>query len=107
MKRKNLRGKRWSLLRRRVLDRDRWRCRLCGGVGRLEVDHRVPEYAGGSLWDPANLQALCRGCHIAKTRKENSAKGMSADQREWLDYNVQSLAAARVSLAASRKRSSS
>ena len=26
---------------------------------------------GGDAWDPDNLQALCRGCHVAKTAAEN------------------------------------
>ena len=91
-----LSGKRWRLLRRRILDRDGWRCRLCGKSGRLEVDHRRAEFAGGKRWDADNLQALCVGCHIQKTRKENSVKVMSADQKEWLDYNVQGLADSRV-----------
>ena len=33
----------------------------------------VSEHAGGSRFDESNLQALCRGCHIAKTSRENSA----------------------------------
>jgi len=66
--------KRWARLRRRILDRDRWRCRRCGRAGRLEVDHRVPIAEGGEALDPANLQALCRGCHVAKTRAENRAR---------------------------------
>lgn len=51
-----------------VLDRDGWRCRR---VGRMEVDHVVPLDRGGDPWDMANLQTLCRGCHIAKTAAEN------------------------------------
>ena len=27
---------------------------------------------GGSEWDVSNLQALCRGCHFAKTRAERT-----------------------------------
>lgn len=40
-------------------------------AGRLEVDHVVPLVAGGAVYDPDNLQALCRDCHIAKTAAEN------------------------------------
>ena len=42
----------------------------------------VSEHAGGSTWDEANLQALCVGCHVAKTRRENSAP-LSQNQLDW------------------------
>ena len=80
---------------------------MCGGVGRLEVDHRVPEHAGGSTWSEGNLQALCRGCHIQKTRKENSVRTMAPDQRAWLDYEMPSSAGSLDSLGTSSKRASS
>ena len=70
----NLKGGRWVRVRRRVLDRDLWRCQQCGLAGRLEVDHRTPLADGGEVYDPANLQALCRPCHFAKTRAENAAR---------------------------------
>ena len=65
---------RWLEVRRRVLDRDGWRCQVCGLPGRLEVDHRVALADGGGEYEPANLQALCRACHFGKTRRENEAR---------------------------------
>ena len=65
------RSRRWQRMRTSILERDGWRCRRCGKAGRLEVDHVVPMAVGGDPWEPANLQALCRGCHSAKTRAEN------------------------------------
>ena len=62
--------KRWGAVRRLVLIRDRYRCRKCGKAGQLEVDHIRPLSKGGEPWDFDNLQTLCRGCHIAKTRAE-------------------------------------
>ena len=62
--------RRWERLRRVALDRDGWRCRKCGKAGRLEVDHITPWHRGGDYWDMANLQALCRPCHFAKTSSE-------------------------------------
>ena len=59
----------WGRLRRLVLDRGGWRCSQCGKAGRLEVDHVRPLHLGGDN-DPANLQALCIGCHLSKTRAE-------------------------------------
>ena len=67
-------GRRWRRLRLRVLRRDFYRCRECGLAGVLEVDHIRALADGGDEFDPANLQALCRGCHIAKTRRENQAR---------------------------------
>ena len=64
----------WGSIRGRILDRDGWRCQHCGRAGRLEVDHRTPLADGGHPWEPSNLQALCRGCHIRKTRGENRAR---------------------------------
>ena len=67
----NVRGKLWQRLRRRVFVRDRYRCRECQRPGRLECDHLVPLESGGDPWGPANLQTLCRGCHVRKTVREN------------------------------------
>ena len=72
----------------------------------MEVDHVIPEHLGGETWDPANLQALCRGCHIQKTRIENTVRTMSPEQRAWLDYKVPGSAGSRDPLSASGKRSS-
>ena len=61
----------WAKIRRRVFDRDGWRCRNCGRSGRLECDHVRPVERGGAVYDLGNLQTLCRSCHIRKTRVEN------------------------------------
>lgn len=76
--------RRWGIVRRRVFDRDGWRCRACGRPGRLECDHVKPIDQGGAAWDLDNLQALCRGCHIAKTQTENAQK-KSPQQQRWGD----------------------
>ena len=62
--------KRWQLLRLRVFERDNWRCRACGKAGRLECDHIVPLHKGGDPYDRENLQTLCVGCHVEKTRAD-------------------------------------
>ena len=71
---KRLDAGRWAHVRRRVLERDGWRCCECGRAGRLEVDHRTPLTDGGAVYDPANLQTLCRSCHVRKTAEENRAR---------------------------------
>ena len=48
----------------------------------MEVDHVVPLDKGGDPWDPANLQTLCRGCHVAKTAAENR-RPLTPAEAEW------------------------
>ena len=74
--------KRWAQVRRQVLERDGYRCRCCGRAGRLEVDHIRPLHKGGDPWSLDNLQTLARGCHIAKTRRENQRTPTPAE-RAW------------------------
>lgn len=62
---------RWDAVRRQVMIRDGFRCRSCKSAGLLEVDHIQPVSQGGDEWEFTNLQTLCRGCHIAKTRRES------------------------------------
>ena len=69
-------------MRRAVLNRDGYRCTSCGKAGALEVDHIRPMYKGGAALSPDNLQALCRACHIEKTRTENTAPY----RLEWREY---------------------
>lgn len=72
---------RWARLRRRAFNRAGWRCQICGRHGRLEADHIRPIRQGGAMWDLGNLQAVCRGCHIRKTARENRREG--ASQQRW------------------------
>ena len=67
---------RWAAIKRAVLLRDKRRCRACG-LARppYEVDHIRPLHRGGAVYDPGNLQLLCRGCHIGKTARENTRPG--------------------------------
>ena len=72
-------GRRWQAVRRAALKRDRWRCVQCGKAGVLEVDHIVRLEDGGVEFDLANLQALCRSCHVSKTNAENGVIPLPAD----------------------------
>jgi len=52
----------------------------------LEVDHITPLEDGGEAYALSNLQALCRECHIAKTRAENLARRSEVPAvRKWRD----------------------
>ena len=73
-----------------MLLKARWRCRSCGKAGRMEVDHVVPVQRGGSD-AMENLQALCRSCHIRKTRRENRRE-LSPDEVRWRELLAATLA---------------
>ena len=68
-----LNRRRWARVRVQIFKRDGYRCRSCHLPGRLECDHRIPLWLDRDLdpYDPANLQTLCRTCHIEKTAGEN------------------------------------
>ena len=72
----------WKRARRSILHRDGWRCVKCGRAARLQVDHIVPVYMGGEEYAPDNLQTLCVGCHVEKTRAERNAE-LSDQRRAW------------------------
>ena len=72
----------WERVRRVVLDAAGWRCQRCGKASRLEVHHLQPLELGGAPFDPANLEALCRGCHIAHHRGDKR-KPISAAVQAW------------------------
>ncbi len=49
-------------LHRQVLERDAWRCQICGGMQNLQVHHL--KFRSQSGTDEAqNLITLCAGCH--------------------------------------------
>ncbi len=79
-----LHQKRWAAVRRFVLERDNWRCTDCGKAGRLEIDHISPmqKEPNQNPYDPHGLQALCRGCHFAKTARENESPETEG-AKEW------------------------
>lgn len=84
--------KRWSQLRRSVLDRDGWRCQWpgCGCLlrdGRADpraavVDHILPHRGDAILfWSGGNLQSLCKTHHdIHKARAESTGHQSSRYQ---------------------------
>ena len=84
--------RRWKPLRLEVLNRANWKCRSCGAYGN-EVDHIQPLDRGGEPYQPDNLQALCRGCHIAKTRTENENERGRVDpeRARWRAFLVESM----------------
>ena len=76
----------WGNLRKCVIERDQFRCVLCGKVGIahgdrrtgsvLEVDHIIPIKAGGPEFEMSNCRTLCRACHKDVTRKSYGQNGI-------------------------------
>lgn len=54
--------------RRKVFERDSYRCIQCGSYKNLHVDHIVPLSAGGDH-KFSNCQTLCRSCNLKKGNK--------------------------------------
>ena len=75
--------RRWRFVRRQVLARDNWECQCGEGDTHYgnEVDHKIPLKDGGAAFDLDNLETLARGCHIEKTRRENTRPDPARD--EW------------------------
>ena len=52
----------YGQLRRKVLERDGWRCQVCGSMSNLEVHHRQFRSQSGED-NEVNLITVCRKCH--------------------------------------------
>jgi len=54
-------------LQRQVLERDGWRCQVCGSMQRLQVHHlKLRSQSGGD--EEQNLITLCAECHTRTHR---------------------------------------
>jgi hypothetical protein len=64
--------KSWSSIRiemtKKVFQRDEHKCKYCGSIDNLEIDHIKPLARGGSN-DLDNLQILCGPCNRRKWAK--------------------------------------
>lgn len=69
----------WHEQRRLALERDGYRCALCGSTDRIGVHHIIPHRYSHSH-DLDNLVTLCRSCHSRQELKVNkeSANGLLA-----------------------------
>lgn len=54
-----------AVQRRRIFERDNYRCHYCGSRRRLSLDHVVP-VSGGGTDDDTNLVTCCLPCNSAK-----------------------------------------
>ena len=63
-------SERYRKLHRQVLERDNWRCQMCGTMIHLQVHHQNFRSHSGSDVEQ-NLITLCTNCHEHMHRKAN------------------------------------
>ena len=68
-------------LRQQITERDKGICQICGIKPGIEIDHIV-----GSSREPANLQLLCRDCHLSKT--ERSLKKLTPAHPHYAEFRA-------------------
>jgi 5-methylcytosine-specific restriction protein A len=70
-------GTAWDRVRKEIMARDKGLCQPCLKANRVTagnaVDHITPKAKGGTD-DPANLQVICRACHLDKTLRDASRR---------------------------------
>ncbi len=55
----------WQNTRKVILERDGYKCVICGVSEGLHVHHLIPRHLGGTD-EPANLITLCAACHASR-----------------------------------------
>lgn len=64
--------------RRFVLNRDKNKCSICGGINKLEIHHIKPfELYPNLIFDPDNGQTLCVSCHYVAHNKKPPNKTLT------------------------------
>lgn len=83
----------WNNLRKRVFQRDGYKCVKCGFSKNLTVDHITPRHAGG-LDELSNLRTLCVLCHeeVHNRKIFGEDEVFSREQKQYrLNSKVQAL----------------
>lgn len=62
----------WHRLARVAKDKAGWRCERCASHGFLEAHHRSTDPQ--RFYDLANIEVLCRSCHIEIHRRDYRPK---------------------------------
>ena len=73
----------WHKIRLRILERDGYRCHVCGGPGADGVDHVIP----GDDHSDANLKAIhhhVAPCHLRKTAADRPRVGRPPERHPGL-----------------------
>lgn len=76
---------RWQQVRRVVMERDEWRCRVqlkgCEAQA-TDVDHIIPLADGGDRWDLGNLRASCGFCNRSRASRQKHHEGWRRSDTE-------------------------
>jgi 5-methylcytosine-specific restriction endonuclease McrA len=72
----------WPATRLRILERDAYRCHLCGRGGADSIDHLIPRYRGGGHHD-ANLAACHMTCNSRKGNRKPKVELPHARRSRW------------------------
>lgn len=65
-----------------LVEKQKKRCAICGGrPSRFEFDH-IEELSLGGTNEPDNWQALCRDCHVAKSRTGHAERKILRRKRD-------------------------
>ena len=75
--------RRWRVLAWQLKRAADMLCQRCGRAGRLEAHHIVPLSEGGAMYDPDNIEVLCRDCHINHHRHE--CPSTHPERKLWLE----------------------
>lgn len=70
-------------VRYQILERDNYRCRVCGATDHLEaahIDHNKDSYNYNS---PSNGKTLCSKHHLADHINRHGSNGLTKRQNEW------------------------
>lgn len=65
---------RWKALRSKIFRERGEQCEVCFSIGEVQLHHRVPVSLGGEIWNPDNLEIVCRTCHLERHRKIEESK---------------------------------
>jgi len=75
-----LKDPRWQKLRLQTMDRDGWKCRICGTTGSTLSVHHLRYAQTGNPWDVESndLATICQSCHLDLHAKKIGCKDIAA-----------------------------
>lgn len=70
-------------VRRQILERDGYRCVVCGATDHLEAAHINHSKKNPRYNDPGNGRTLCTDCHYTDHINRHGNNGLTRSQNEW------------------------
>ena len=75
----------WSECRLKILERDQYKCVICGNKEHLQVHHLIPRTVKEHWLNHENLITVCASCH--KWNKNLSFHGNPFAAAKWMQNN--------------------